>query len=146
MIQLGTREVEAYIPPSWQFDKVLYIEKAGLEAQLAPYEIGQRYDMALIYGKGIRRPRAETCWRSRRSDMKIFVLHDADIDGYDIARTLGEATRRMPNHSIDVIDLGLTVPQAIEYGLETEQFTRERSCPPTWNSTRTRPNGSPASR
>ena len=23
--RLGTREVEAYIPPSWQFDKILYV-------------------------------------------------------------------------------------------------------------------------
>ena len=61
--------------------------------------------------------------------MKIFVLHDADIDGYNIARTLGEATRRMPDHNIDVIDLGLTVPQAIEYGLETEKFTRKKELP-----------------
>ena len=52
--------------------------------------------------------------RSEIRDMKIFVLHDADINGYNIARTLGEATGRMPNHSVDVIDLGLTVPQAID--------------------------------
>jgi len=130
IIRLGTREVAAYIPPSWQFDKVLYIEKEGLEAQLAPYRLGQRYDMAIIYGKGF----AVTACRELLAlleirEMKIFVLHDADINGYDIARTLGEATRRMPNHNIDVIDLGLTVPQAIEYGLETEQFTRRKALP-----------------
>ena len=67
--------------------------------------------------------------RSDIRDMKIFVLHDADINGYNIARTLGEATRRMPNHSVDVIDLGLTVPQAIEFGLETEKFTRRKELP-----------------
>jgi len=131
IIRLGTREVAAYIPPSWQFDKVLYIEKEGLEAQLAPYRLGERYDMAINYGKGF----AVTACRELlalleiREEMKIFVLHDADINGYDIARTLGEATRRMPNHNIDVIDLGLTVPQAIEYGLETEQFTRRKALP-----------------
>ena len=130
VIPLGTREVEAYTPPPWQFDKVLYIEKEGLEAQLAPYRLGQRYDMAIIYGKGY----AVTACRDllARSDireMKIFVLHDADINGYDIARTLGEATRRMPNHSVDVIDVGLTVPQAIEFGLETEKFTRRKELP-----------------
>jgi hypothetical protein len=131
IIRLGTREVEAYIPPSWQFDKVLYIEKEGLEAQLAPYQLGQRYDMAIIYGKGF----AVTACRELlalfeiREMMKIFVLHDADINGYDIARTLGEATRRMPHHSIDVIDLGLTVPQAIHAGLETETFTRRKALP-----------------
>jgi hypothetical protein len=131
IIRLGTREVAAYIPPSWQFDKVLYIEKEGLEAQLAPYRLGQRYDMAIIYGKGF----AVTACRELlalfeiREEMKIFVLHDADINGYDIARTLGEATRRMPNHNVDVIDLGLTVPQAIEYELETEEFTRRKALP-----------------
>ena len=57
VIRLGTREVEAYTPPPWQFDKVLYIEKTGLEAQLAPYRLGQRYDMAIIYGNGYARDR-----------------------------------------------------------------------------------------
>ncbi len=127
---LGTREVEAYIPPSWQFDKVLYIEKTGLAAQLAPYELGQRYDMAIIFGNGYS-PVAcrDLLARSEIRDMKLFVLHDADIDGYNIARTLGEATQRMPDHSVDVIDLGLTVPQAVERGLETEPFTRKKALP-----------------
>ena len=49
---LGTREVEEYELPPWQFDKILYVEKTGLEAQLAPYQLGQKYDMAIMYGKG----------------------------------------------------------------------------------------------
>ena len=130
MIPLGTREVEAYTPPSWQFDKVLYIEKQGLAAQLAPYRLGQRYDMAFIYGKGYSLTACRNLLaRSDIRDMKFFVLHDADLDGYNIARTLAEATRRMPDHSVDVIDLGLTVPQAIDAGLETEKFTRKKDLP-----------------
>jgi DNA topoisomerase VI subunit B len=130
IIPLGTREVEAYIPPSWQFDKVLYIEKQGLQAQLAPYQLGQRFDMAIIYGKGYPVTACrDLLARTGIRDMTILVLHDADLDGYNIARTLAEATRRMPNHNIDVIDLGLTVPQAIEYGLETENFTRKKELP-----------------
>ena len=35
----------------------------------------------------------------------------------------------MPDHNIEVIDLGLTVPQAIDDGLETEQFTRKVALP-----------------
>jgi hypothetical protein len=132
VIPLGTREVDAYIPPDWQFDKVLYIEKEGLEAQLAPYQLGQRHDMAIIYGKGFS-PTAcrDLLARSEIRSMKLFVLHDADINGYNIARTLGEATRRMPDHSVDVIDLGLTVPQAIAVGLETETFIRRKALPST---------------
>ncbi|GJF09567.1 hypothetical protein NGTWS0302_24110 [Mycolicibacterium cyprinidarum] len=131
VIKLGTREVEAYIPPEWQFNKVLYIEKSGLAAQLAPYELSQRYDMAIIHGKGYA---AKACREllaifSEIHDAEIFVLHDGDLDGYNIARTLAEATRRMPDHHIKVIDLGLTVPQAIEHGLETEGFTRKKALP-----------------
>ena len=130
VIPLGTREVEAYTPPRWQFDKVLYVEKKGLAEQLAPYRLGERYDMAIIYGQGYAPTACRNLLaRSDIRDMKIFVLHDADIDGYGIARTLAEATRRMPDHSIDVIDLGLTAPQAVQYGLETEKFTRRKELP-----------------
>ena len=130
IIPLGTREVEAYTLPPWQFDKILYIEKTGLEAQLAPYKLGQRDDMAIIYGKGYSVTACRNLLaRSEIRAMKIFVVHDADPHGYNIARTLANATRRMPHHSVDVIDLGLTVPQAIDYGLETEKFTRKKELP-----------------
>ena len=109
---------------------MLYIEKTGLQAQLAPYQLGQKYDMAIIYGKGYPVVACrDLLARSEFRDMTIFVLHDADIDGYNIARTLGEETARMPDHNIEVIDLGLTVPQAIEHGLETESFTRKKELP-----------------
>ena len=86
--------------------------------------------MAVIYGKGYAvKACRDLLARTDIRDMKIFVLHDADMNGYNIARTLGEATRRMPTHSIDVIDLGLTAPQAIEYRLETEKFTRKKELP-----------------
>lgn len=117
VIRLGTREVEAYELPEWQFDKILYIEKEGLEAQLAPYRLGRRYDMAIIYGNGYSPTACRNLLaRSEVRELKLFVLHDADIGGYNIARTLGEATKRMPDHDIVVIDLGLAVPQAIELG------------------------------
>jgi hypothetical protein len=129
-ISLGTREVEAYVPPSWQFGKVLYVEKAGLEAQLKPYRLGPHYDMAVIYGKGYPPTACRNLLaRSEIREMKLFVLHDAHTDGYGIARTLAEATRRMPDHSIDVVDLGLSVHQAIEHGLETETFPRRKELP-----------------
>ena len=47
MTPLGTREVEEYELPPWQFDKILYIEKTGLKTQLAPYRLGEKYDMAV---------------------------------------------------------------------------------------------------
>ena len=86
--------------------------------------------MAIIYGQGYAVTACRNLLASTAArDIPIFVLHDADIDGYNIARTLAESTTRMPDHNIKVIDLGLTVPQAIEYGLETEKFTRKRELP-----------------
>jgi hypothetical protein len=139
-ILLGTREVDAYQLPEWEFDKILYVEKEGLDAQLAPYEIAQRYDMAMIFSEGYsvtacRRLLA----RFAATGCLIFVLHDGDIDGYNIGRTLAEATERMPDHNIEVIDLGLTVPQALDPNLPgaggeplpTETFTRQKELPST---------------
>jgi hypothetical protein len=130
VVKLGTGEVEAYIPPEWQFDKEAYIEKAGLVWQLEPYQLGQRYDMAIVWGKGFSVVACRKLLaRPDIQKMKLFVLHDGDLNGYDIARTLSEPTKRMPNHSIEVIPLGLTVPQAIDYGLETETFIRRIAIP-----------------
>jgi DNA topoisomerase VI subunit B len=129
-IPLGTREVNNYAVPDHLFNKILYIEKEGLDTQLEPYQLAEKYDMAIAWGKGYAVTATRTLLaRSEIRDMQVFVLHDADPAGYNIARTLAEATKRMPDHNIDVIDLGLTVPHAIEYGLETEQFTRQRALP-----------------
>jgi hypothetical protein len=130
VIRLGTREVESYVLPRWQFNKILYVEKTGLQAQLAPYRLAERYDMAIVFGEGYAVTACRTLLaRSDIREMPIFVLHDADPYGYNIARTLAESTTRMPDHNIDVIDLGLTVPQAIEHQLETETFTRLKQLP-----------------
>ena len=62
-------------------------------------------------------------------DVQIFCLHDADHSGYNIARTLGEETTRMPGHHVEMTDLGLTVDEAIIRGMEPEPYTRENALP-----------------
>ena len=62
VIPLGTRQVNAFEIPEYHFDKILVIEKEGLEGQLEPFRIGQRFDMAIAYCKGTRRRRVESCW------------------------------------------------------------------------------------
>src|SRR5512132_3418626 len=88
----------------------------------------ERYDMAIAYGEGYAAEAArELLAHAEAGDYTILVLHDADPYGYEIARTLGEATRRMPDHQIEVVDLGLTVADAIERGLAAETFTRRKA-------------------
>ena len=130
-IMLGTRQVEGYELPDHQFDKILFIEKTGLKTQLAPYRLAQKYDMAIIYGQGFSVVACRDLLAATESpDMPIYGVHDADWPGYNIGRTLGEPTERMPDHYLDnFIDLGLTVQQAIDEGLDTEWAVRKTALP-----------------
>jgi Topoisomerase 6 subunit A/Spo11, Toprim domain len=126
-VKLGTAEVASYRLPKWTFDKILYVEKKGLEPIFDTARFAERYDMAIAYGEGYAVEAArELLAQAEAGDYTILVLHDADPYGYEIARTLGEATRRMPDHEIEVIDLGLTVADAIDQGLASETFTRRK--------------------
>jgi hypothetical protein len=127
-VQLGTLEVEAYIPPDWNYDKVLYVEKTGLWPTIQAARIAERYDMAILTGEGFA-VTAARAFLDGVGAMRLFALHDADPAGYNISRTLGEPTWRMPDHQADIIDLGLTVPDAIARGLQTESFTRSKALP-----------------
>jgi hypothetical protein len=104
------------------------VEKAGLWPVIQASGIAERYDMAIITSEGFSTEACrELLARMPAGEVKIFALHDADLAGYNIGRTLGEATARMPGHSVKVTDLGLTVDAAIELGLEFEGFTRKKA-------------------
>lgn len=129
-VPLGTREVEGYSLPKNLYNKMLYIEKKGFWPPIKDAKLAERYDMAVVVGQGYAVEAARTLFQRAKadgeSDFRIFVLHDADPYGYDIARTLSEATKRMPGYSVDVEDLGLSVGYAIEAGLPDEEFTDKK--------------------
>jgi len=62
-------------------------------------------------------------------NMSLLCLHDADPYGYNIVRTLREATVSCSNHKIDVIDLGLKLEEGLALGLEPEFFIRKKAFP-----------------
>jgi hypothetical protein len=129
-VDVGTREIEAYSFPHLSFDKILYIEKEGIWPQLEAHNLGERYDMAILTGKGYATEAARTLFeKAEEGDYQLFVLHDADPDGYNIARTLREETRRMRGYNVQVIDIGLTVEDAEDRGLLPETFTRRKALP-----------------
>ena len=129
-LALGTREVAAYEFPEYTFDKVLYIEKKGELPKLQAAKFAERYDMAIAACQGypVEAVR-ELFQQAEYGDYQLFVFHDADIDGYNIARVMRETTRRMPYHNVDVVDIGLTVEDALEMGLEPEPFSRTKGIP-----------------
>jgi hypothetical protein len=127
-VALGTREVAAYVFPEYTFDKILYVEKEGELSKLKAAKLAERYDMAICSGKGQPTEAVRTLFeRAERGDYQLFVFHDADLDGYDIARVMAEETRRMPGYSVDVVDIGLSVEDAVEMGLEPEPFFRKKN-------------------
>ena len=128
-VQLGTREVDAYDFPGWVYDKILFVEKKGLWPVIKHARIAERYDMAVIGAEGYATTAARTLFANadKDRDYKLFVLHDADPYGYNIARTLREATLRMPDYRVEVIDLGLKYEEALDLGLKTETFTRKNA-------------------
>ncbi len=126
-IGLGTREVASYKFPEYSFDKILYVEKEGEWPKLQAARLAERYDMAVASAKGYPVEAARELFsRAEGGEYQLFVFHDADLDGYNIARVMREATRRMPGYSVEVVDIGLTVEDALEMGLDPEPFTRKK--------------------
>lgn len=130
-IPLGTREVEAYQFPPWRYNKILYVEKKGLWPVLQAARLAERYDLAVIAAEGYATEAARTLFSQadKGQGYQLFVLHDADPHGYNIARTLQEETRRMKGYDVKVIDLGLRIEEALALDLQTETFTRQKALP-----------------
>ena len=119
--ELGTKEVNNYEIPEWEYDKILFIEKEGFKPILDAARLGQRYDMAIMTDKGfIVRAAKKLLARATSKQITILAVHDADISGYDIARTLVEETRTTKGLVVRVIDIGLKVTDALAMGLSPE--------------------------
>jgi len=131
-IGLGTIEVANYEFPEYTFDKILYVEKEGEWPKLQAAKLAERYDMAIASAKGYPVEAVRDLFaQAEGGEYQLFVFHDADIDGYEIARVLGEETRRMPYHDVEVIDIGLNIADAVEMGLDPEPYYRKNGVPST---------------
>jgi hypothetical protein len=130
-IPLGTREVESYQFPAWLYDKILFVEKQGLWPVLEKSRLAERFDMAVVASEGYATEACRVLFANaeKGKDYQLFVVHDADPHGYNIARTLREETARMPGHRVRVVDIGLKLADALEMGLGVEDFTRRKALP-----------------
>jgi hypothetical protein len=126
-VALGTREVASYEFPEYTFDKILYVEKEGEWPKLQAARLAERYDMAIASAKGYPVEAVRELFsRAEGGEYQLFCFHDADLDGYNIARVMRQATRRMPGYSVEIVDIGLTVEDALEMGLDPEPFSRKK--------------------
>jgi hypothetical protein len=97
---------------------VLFIEKEGFDPILKDAGIAEKYDIAIMSTKGL--PVGAACLLAHQfalQNIRVFVMHDFDLDGFKIVRTLRRGTRLAPGTS--VIDIGFRF-EDIE-GLQSEQ-------------------------
>lgn len=104
--------------PTLRFNAVLFIEKEGFDPILKDAGIAEKYDIAIMSTKGL--PVGAACLLAHQfalQNIRVFVMHDFDLDGFKIVRTLRRGTRLAPGTS--VIDIGFRF-EDIE-GLQSEQ-------------------------
>src|SRR5262249_32530947 len=85
-VPLGTREFETYHFPSFRYNKILFVEKQGLWPVLKDAKLAERYDMAIIAGEGYATEACRILFQFAKGKYQLFVIHDADPWGYNIAR------------------------------------------------------------
>jgi hypothetical protein len=103
--------------PTNRFGAVLFIEKEGFTEILKDAGIDKKYDIALMSTKGL--PVKAACDLAQALENKgvtIYVLHDFDLAGFKIVKTLREGTRMA--EGTDVVELGLRMEDIV--GLESE--------------------------
>lgn len=137
-LRLGTDEVAKFKPRKWEGHTLIFVEKEGFAHLLRDYGILKRYDAIVIGSKGFA---VESCRevlqaykRLLGGAVKIVALHDADPAGYMIGRDLATNLPRFgENVAVNVLDVGLTVREARQMGLQDEPFSLKK---PVWSMVR----------
>jgi hypothetical protein len=133
-VPIGDRELRTYTLPGHEYAGILFIEKEGVWATLKDtggIELARRFDLLIVSAEGYSTEAMRRLLAKGQQEYgyQVFAWHDADPAGYNICRTLGEPTERMPDHHLDVIDIGLRLEEGLKMGLQTETFTRKNALP-----------------
>ena len=110
--------------PSGRFGGLLFIEKEGFMPLFEKVKLAERYDIAIMSSKGmsVTAARMLADRLCGEYDIPLFALHDFDIAGFSIMRTVGCDTRRYTfEHDIDVRDIGLRLDDVERLGLDCER-------------------------
>jgi hypothetical protein len=110
--------------PVHRFSSALFIEKEGFTEILKDAGIQQQYDIALMSTKGL--PVKAACDLANALAAKgvtIYVLHDFDLAGFKIVKTLREGTRMA--RGTDVVDLGLRFEDIAELESESVEYKQQ---------------------
>jgi hypothetical protein len=109
--------------PEGSFGAVLFVEKEGFMPLFKAAQIAEKFDVAIMSTKGMSvvAARALVDEMCPDHDIPLLLLHDFDKAGFSIAGTLQRDTRRYEfQNAIQVIDLGLSLADVEQMGLESE--------------------------
>jgi hypothetical protein len=96
--------------PEGRYSGLLFVEKEGFDAIIEAAAIAEKYDLALASTKGMsvtacRLLVEELCGRQ---GLPLYVLHDFDVSGFSILKTLTTSNRRYTfERAVKSIDFGL---------------------------------------
>ena len=113
------------------YNNVLFIEKEGFEPIIRASKLQERFDIAILASKGMSVDAARDLIQELyEKGVKIFALHDFDIAGLNIARTLNEDTNLYKFKSeIEVIDIGLRYEDIERLERETVYYSKKLKDP-----------------
>jgi len=103
--------------PTNRFGAVLFIEKEGFTEILKDAGIDKKFDIALMSTKGL--PVKAACDLANELEslgVNVYVLHDFDLAGFKIVKTLLQGTRMAKGTA--VVELGLRIEDVA--GLQSE--------------------------
>jgi hypothetical protein len=108
--------------PMGRYRSALFIEKEGFTPILEAARIAERFDVAIMSSKGMSTSAARQLIDGLAADgVRVLVLHDFDIAGFSIRKTLTESGRRHRfKNALDYVDLGLRRNDVERLGLESE--------------------------
>jgi hypothetical protein len=125
VIPLGTRTVENYERPPWEFNNILFIEKEGFSDAARRRGWDKRHDCLIMSSKGFSTRAAKDLVdkiAAHDEPVTVVLAHDADAAGTLIYQTFVEETAARGARKIRVINLGLEPWEAIELDLDPEEF------------------------
>jgi hypothetical protein len=109
--------------PSGRYGAALFVEKEGFDAILDRARIADRFDVAPMSTKGMSVVAARRLVDGLAAhSVRLFVLHDFDIAGFSIKKTLTEDGRRHRfENKLDFVDLGLRLADVERLSLQAER-------------------------
>jgi DNA topoisomerase VI subunit A len=108
------------VGPTHRYSAILFIEKEGFDIQLEDAGIAEKWDIAIMSSKGV--PNAATCNVGAMAGVPVLALHDFDLAGFKIVRTLRRGTRLAHGIYENLIDIGFRLEDVADFEPEPVEY------------------------